>query len=201
MQEILKAYLLAIKDIKESDKEHTYRPHLYNFLTAINGGGGGKSSSLESKNNIYITHEPNNDKEGRGAPDFLITKDSLTLGYIENKRINAPLDEIAQSDQIKKYFRLSPNTILTDYLRFCFLCHSTFKISQTFKEEFGADLNDNESLNIRFANTLYVDSIADKINQQGVIYAKDGQSIQSSSTDKRICFADRILNGGILQKE
>lgn len=40
MQEILKAYILAIKDIKESDKEHTYRPHLYNFLTAINGGGG-----------------------------------------------------------------------------------------------------------------------------------------------------------------
>lgn len=41
MQEILKAYLLAIKDIKESDKEHTYRPHLYNFLTAIKWGGGG----------------------------------------------------------------------------------------------------------------------------------------------------------------
>ena len=37
--------------------------------------------------------------------------------------------------------------------------------------------------------------------QQGVIYAKDGQSIQSSSTDKRICFADRILNGGILQND
>ena len=37
--------------------------------------------------------------------------------------------------------------------------------------------------------------------QQGVIYAKDGQSIQSSSTDKRICFADRILNGGILQQD
>mgnify|MGYP003372718848 FL=1 len=37
--------------------------------------------------------------------------------------------------------------------------------------------------------------------QQGVIYAKNGESIQSSSTDKRICFADRILNGGILQKD
>ncbi|WP_304149586.1 type ISP restriction/modification enzyme [Helicobacter bilis] len=137
MQEILKAYILAIKDIKESDKEHTYRPHLYNFLTAINGGGGGKSSSLDSKNpknNIYIIHEPNNDKEGRGAPDFLITKDSLTLGYIENKRINAPLDEIAQSEQIKKYFRLSPNTILTDYLRFCFL-HQDEKGKITIKQE------------------------------------------------------------------
>ncbi len=97
-------------------------------------GGGGKSSSLESKNNIYITHEPNNDKEGRGASDFLITKDSLTLGYIENKRINAPLDEIAQSDQIKKYFRLSSNIMLTDYLRFCLL-HQDEKGKISIKQE------------------------------------------------------------------
>nr|WP_289748931.1 hypothetical protein [Helicobacter bilis] len=92
--------------------------------------GGGDLAPLDSKNpknNIYIIHEPNNDKESRGAPDFLITKDSLTLGYIENKRVNAPLDEIAQSEQIKKYFRLGQNIILTDYLRFCFLHHSTFK--------------------------------------------------------------------------
>lgn len=134
MQEILKAYLLAIKDIKESDKEHTYRTPLQNLLEAINGGGGGKSSSLDSKNNIYIIHEPNNDKEGRGAPDFLITKNSLTLGYIENKRINAPLDEIAQNKQIKKYFRLSPNIILIDYLRFCLL-HQDEKGKITIKQE------------------------------------------------------------------
>ncbi|WP_304210987.1 hypothetical protein [Helicobacter canis] len=37
--------------------------------------------------------------------------------------------------------------------------------------------------------------------QEGVIYAKDKQIIQSSSTDKKISFADRILNGGILQKD
>ena len=98
------------------------------------GGGGGKSSSLESKNNIYITHEPNNDKEGRGAPDFLITKDSLTLGYIENKRINAPLDEIAQDKQIQKYFRLSSNIMLTDYLRFCLL-HQDGKGKISIKQE------------------------------------------------------------------
>ena len=52
----------------------------------------------ESKT-IHIKHEPN----------------------IENKRINAPLDEITQDKQIQKYFRLSSNIILTDYLRFCLL--------------------------------------------------------------------------------
>lgn len=109
MQEILQAYLQAIKDIKASDKEHTYRTPLETLLNALKG---------ESKS-IHIKHEPNNDKEGRGAPDFLITKDSLTLGYIENKRVNADLDSISQSPQIEKYLRLSDNLMLTDYLRFC----------------------------------------------------------------------------------
>ena len=109
MQEILQAYLQAIKDIKASDKEHTYRTPLETLLNALKG---------ESKA-IHIKHEPNNDKEGRGAPDFLITKDSLTLGYIENKRVNADLDSISQSPQIEKYLRLSDNLMLTDYLRFC----------------------------------------------------------------------------------
>ncbi|HEE8983983.1 TPA: DNA methyltransferase, partial [Campylobacter jejuni] len=45
----------------------------------------------------------------------------LTLGYIENKRVNANLDNIITSDQILKYTKLSPNIILTDYLRFILL--------------------------------------------------------------------------------
>lgn len=109
--QFLQNYLEALQDISTQDKEHTYRTPLENLLNALKG---------ESET-IHIKHEPNNDKEGRGAPDFLITKDSLTLGYIENKRINAPLDEITQDKQIQKYFRLSSNIILTDYLRFCLL--------------------------------------------------------------------------------
>ncbi|TLD92494.1 DNA methyltransferase [Helicobacter magdeburgensis] len=109
--QFLQNYLEALQDISTQDKEHTYRTPLENLLNALKG---------ESKA-IHIIHEPNNDKEGRGAPDFLITKDSLILGYIENKRVNAPLDEIAQDKQIQKYFRLSSNIILTDYLRFCLL--------------------------------------------------------------------------------
>lgn len=55
------------------------------------------------------------------APVFLIIKDFLTLGYIENKRVNANLEAIIKSDQILKYTKLSPNIILTDYLRFILL--------------------------------------------------------------------------------
>ncbi|EGI1622835.1 N-6 DNA methylase [Campylobacter jejuni] len=97
-----------------NDKEHTHRTALQNLLQAI-------KDNQDKQNKISIKQEPNNDKEGRGAPDFLITKDFLTLGYIENKRVNANLDNIITSDQILKYTKLSPNIILTDYLRFILL--------------------------------------------------------------------------------
>ncbi|EAI4972054.1 DNA methyltransferase, partial [Campylobacter jejuni] len=87
---------------------------MQNLLQAI-------KDNQDKQNKISIKQEPNNDKEGRGAPDFLITKDFLTLGYIENKRVNANLDNIITSDQILKYTKLSPNIILTDYLRFILL--------------------------------------------------------------------------------
>ncbi|WP_300717681.1 type ISP restriction/modification enzyme [uncultured Brachyspira sp.] len=106
----LYAYLESIKDITAEYKEHTYRSALEILLNDI-------KNNLNLKR-VNIKHEPNNDKEGRGAPDFLITIDSLVLGYIENKRVNANLDEIIKSEQIKKYLTLSDNIILTDYLRF-----------------------------------------------------------------------------------
>ncbi|EAH8481093.1 DNA methyltransferase [Campylobacter jejuni] len=87
---------------------------MQNLLQAI-------KDNQDKQNKISIKQEPNNDKEGRGAPDFLITKDFLTLGYIKNKRVNANLDNIITSDQILKYTKLSPNIILTDYLRFILL--------------------------------------------------------------------------------
>lgn len=113
MQHILKDYLSQIQNITEKDKEHTYRTFLHTLLIKI--------KEKAAYTNIKIIHEPNNDKEGRGAPDFLITKDSLILGYIENKRINEDLNKILQTQQIKKYLDLSLNLILTDYLRFCLI--------------------------------------------------------------------------------
>ena len=107
---MLKKYLESIENISLQDKEHTHRTHLENFFNAL-------------KDNLHltlkVTQEPNNDKEGRGAPDFLIQNQGLMIGYIENKRVNADLDFVAQSPQIEKYLRLSNNIMLTDYLQFC----------------------------------------------------------------------------------
>ena len=110
MSNIVNNYLNSIKDMSVKDKEHTHRSALETLLNEIKKEvGNGK---------IEIIHEPNNDKEGRGAPDFRFEKDSLPIGYIENKRVNENLEEVIESEQIKKYLELSDNIIITDYLRF-----------------------------------------------------------------------------------
>lgn len=108
--DIINNYLNSIKNMSEKDKEHTHRSALENLLNEIKDATG--------NGRIKIVHEPNNDKEGRGAPDFRFEINSLIVGYIENKRVNANLDEIIKSEQIKKYLELSDNIIITDYLRF-----------------------------------------------------------------------------------
>ena len=108
--DIINNYLNSIKNMSEKDKEHTHRSALQILLNEIKDATG--------NGRVKIIHEPNNDKEGRGAPDFRFEINSLILGYIENKRVNANLDEIIKSEQIKKYLELSDNIIITDYLRF-----------------------------------------------------------------------------------
>ncbi len=108
--DIINNYLNSIKNMSEKDKEHTHRSALQILLNEIKDATGNGI--------VKIVHEPNNDKEGRGAPDFRFEINSLILGYIENKRVNANLDEIIKSEQIKKYLELSDNIIITDYLRF-----------------------------------------------------------------------------------
>lgn len=112
--QILQPYLTQIQNINPQDKEHTYRTYLQNLLESLKANL--RNKDLQS---LHIKHEPNNDKEGRGAPDFLIQNQGLNIGYIENKRVNADLDSIALNPQIEKYLRLSDNLMLTDYLRFC----------------------------------------------------------------------------------
>lgn len=108
---MLQNYLKSIQNIDEQTKEHTYRPELKTLLDSIC-----QASKCE---HTKIVHEPKNDKEGRGAPDFLLQRLGLNIGYIENKRINTDLDKLTKSPQILKYLELSDNLMLTDYLRFC----------------------------------------------------------------------------------
>jgi len=53
-----------------------------------------------------------------GAPDFIVTKGSATIGYVEAKDIGKSLDEAEKTEQLKRYLDSLSNLILTDYLEF-----------------------------------------------------------------------------------
>lgn len=58
---------------------------------------------------------------GSGAPDFIVMKAAMILGYVENKTVGENLDQILKSDQIDRYKKLSSNILLTDYLQFVWI--------------------------------------------------------------------------------
>ena len=53
-----------------------------------------------------------------GAPDFIVEKGKVPLGYIETKDVNADLDKVEKSEQMKRYLPALHNLILTDYVEF-----------------------------------------------------------------------------------
>ena len=83
--------------------EHTHRPALQRLIESLQPG-------------ILATNEPT--RVACGAPDFIVTKQGVTLGYIEAKDIGTDLSQAERSEQLARYFDGLPNLILTDYLEF-----------------------------------------------------------------------------------
>lgn len=83
--------------------EHTHRPALKALL-----------ESMAPK--ITATNEPK--RIACGAPDFVVSRNDLPLGYVEAKDVGFSLDDALRSDQLKRYVSSLDNLILTDYLEF-----------------------------------------------------------------------------------
>ncbi|WP_157808359.1 N-6 DNA methylase [Helicobacter pylori] len=104
---MLKEYLESIKDITNKKNDLTHRPSLYNLLKGLK----------DHFNKEYkIEHEP--EREQKSQPDFRVSLQGLSIGYIENKRVGTNLREQLEKPQILKYLELNPNLMLTDYLNF-----------------------------------------------------------------------------------
>ena len=101
----LRCYLQEIEKTFSSGNatEHTYRPFLKSVIESLADG-------------IIATNEPR--REACGAPDFIITRNSLPVGYIETNDIGKPLSVIENDEQLKRYRSRLGNLILTDYLEF-----------------------------------------------------------------------------------
>ena len=104
-QALLHGYLRKIEKAYQNGNatEHTYRAALQELLEALFHG-------------MTVTNEPKRIK--CGAPDLIVTKKQIPLGYIETKDIGISLDQTERTDQLKRYFGSLANLILTDYLEF-----------------------------------------------------------------------------------
>jgi predicted helicase len=105
MSDVIKSYLAKIdREFKTGRAtEHTHRPALKDLIEALDSG-------------IRATNEPK--RVECGAPDFILRRDGLSIGYMETKDLGKSLDEAEDSDQLERYKKSLPNLILTDYLEF-----------------------------------------------------------------------------------
>ncbi|GAA7562238.1 DNA methyltransferase [Helicobacter pylori] len=106
---MLKEYLESIKDLTPEKNELTHRLFLHNLLDKLKN---------HFNKEYKIEHEP--EREQGSQPDFRVSLQGLSIGYIENKRVGTDLRKIVESEkkQILKYLELNPNLMLTDYLNF-----------------------------------------------------------------------------------
>lgn len=83
--------------------EHSYRGYLQQLIKTL-------------VPDVMVTNEPQRVK--CGAPDYIITKRDIPVGYIEAKDLNSRLDDKLYKEQFDRYRKSLGNLIITDYLDF-----------------------------------------------------------------------------------
>jgi predicted helicase len=92
-------------------REHTYRGDLQTLLMTI-------------LPDILVTNEPA--RVACGAPDYVLTRKDVPVGYIEAKDIGIDLNAKILKDQFDRYKSGLSNLIFTDYLDFHFYKDAVF---------------------------------------------------------------------------
>ncbi|MBB2145168.1 N-6 DNA methylase [Pedobacter sp. LMG 31464] len=95
-------------------REHTYRGDLQTLLMAM-------------LPDILVTNEPA--RVACGAPDYMLTRKDIPVGYIEAKDIGVDLHSKTLKEQFDRYRSGLSNLIFTDYLDFHFYKDGVFTTS------------------------------------------------------------------------
>lgn len=100
-------YLIKLNTLYQTGnaREHSYRGDLQNLLSTI-------------LPDILVTNEPA--RIACGAPDYVLTKKDIPVGYIEAKDIGVDLGSKTLKEQFDRYKSGLSNLIFTDYLEFHF---------------------------------------------------------------------------------
>jgi predicted helicase len=88
--------------------EHSYRPALKSLFEKLTQGAPAPG--------LTITNEPK--RIACGAPDYIITKGDIPVGYIEAKDISVGVHNKQNKEQFDRYKQSLNNLIITDYLTF-----------------------------------------------------------------------------------
>lgn len=100
-------YLKALETRHKTgiSREHSYRGDLQNLLSAL-------------LPDVLVTNEPA--RVECGAPDYIITRKDIPVGYIEAKDLGADLKSKSYKEQFDRYKASLPNLCITNYLDFHF---------------------------------------------------------------------------------
>lgn len=85
--------------------EHSYRGDLQQLLSSI-------------LKDVAVTNEPK--RIECGAPDYILTRKDIPVGYIEAKDVGVKLGDKIYKEQFDRYKSALSNLIITDYLEFHF---------------------------------------------------------------------------------
>ncbi|MFH2103920.1 MAG: type ISP restriction/modification enzyme [Chloroflexota bacterium] len=103
--------------------EHTYRSALEALIEALAPG-------------VEASNDPRH--IACGAPDFVVERRKIPLGYVETKDVGVDLDKIEKTDQLKRYFKALNNLILTDYLEFRWYVRGELRLKARIADAGGA---------------------------------------------------------------
>ena len=103
----IQQYISNVSSLFNTGKstEHSYRGDLQQLLTSL-------------LKDVSVTNEPK--RIDCGAPDYILTRKDVPIGYIEAKDVGVKLGDKAHKEQFDRYKSALNNLIITDYLEFHF---------------------------------------------------------------------------------
>ncbi|HEX7414022.1 MAG TPA: N-6 DNA methylase, partial [Bacteroidia bacterium] len=133
-----------ITDINKEHKtgratEHSYRGYLQHLIKSI-------------AKDVMVTNEPVRVK--CGAPDYIITKNDIPVGYIEAKDVGYKLDDKQYKEQFDRYRKSLNNLIITDYIDFWLYVDGVFIKSVKIAEVVGKEIKPLTENHTEFTNLI-----------------------------------------------
>ena len=186
--------------------EHSYRGDLENLISSF-------------ATDLTVTNEPK--RVSCGAPDYIITRKEIPIGYIEAKDVDKDISNKNYDEQFTRYKKSLDNLIITNYLDFELYTHGEFvnsvRIGQIrdnklvfFPENYDAFNNlinvfcKFESQSIKSPAKLSI-LMADKAKMLAVIIEralfKDNETDEDSTIKEQLNAFRQILIHDITEKE